>query len=453
MTILKFFGMPEEDMAFVQTFLSCPILFKDDPADPPRTRKRGVPVSYMLSTFFGELVMFVMDFAVNQRADGLCLYRIYDDLWFWDADVSRCASAWAELQHYAALAGLKFNEGKTGSIVVGTDEDAPVVGIPEGEIRWGLLLMNANGKFVIDQVMIDEHIVELRRQLSATNSVFSWTQAYNKYMAFVVRSCGTPAIVHGIEHVDGIIDTLAHIQKALFSSGETGNSGIGIGSFVNAVPPMLERRLNVRAEDVPFGWYLWPNAAGGLEVKDPFVDLFLLRDGFRDKSVEDVLRRAHTEDEHHYTRAKRNWDSGKAGAQPVEVDTSGALITSVLNGNETAAAVGSFFDFDEFVKGSEERSVWWYTAYKELLEHPGFTSVDCTPQLKVALGVLGDAVDAFGSDCEKEWKGLSPYWQWVIGMHHDVMVKKFGSLATVEPASVPGGMISVLKGSRMKWEQ
>ncbi|KAI5115889.1 hypothetical protein M0805_004500 [Coniferiporia weirii] len=452
MTILKFFGMPEEDMAFVQTFLSCPILFKNDPANPPRTRKRGVPISYMLSTLCGELVMFIMDFAVNQRADGLCLYRIHDDFWFWDADTSRCASAWGEMQRYATLAGLKFNEEKTGSVMIGSDNDAPLVGIPEGEIRWGFLRMDANGQFVIDQVMIDDHIVELRRQLSATTSVFSWTQAYNKYMAFVVRNCGAPAIVYGVEHVDGIIDTLSRIQKALFSSGETGDdSGIGTGSFVNAVSQMLERRFDVRAEDIPYGWYLWPNAAGGLEVKDPFVDLFLLRNGFKYKSVEDILKRAHTEDEHQYAQAKRHWDSGKPGAHPVKFGSSFRVVTS--NVDETVAAVGSFFDFDEFVKGSEERSTWWYKAYKELLEHPKRTSVDCTPQLKAALGVLGDGVNAFGSGSGKGWDRLSPYWQWVIGLHHDVMVKTFGSLAVVEPASVPGGMVSVFKGSRMKWEQ
>jgi hypothetical protein len=79
---MQFFGVPDDWLAFFRTFLEAPLRFEDDPADTaPRKRQRGTPVGHALTTLFGEALMFVMDFAVNHRADGLFLYRIHDDLW------------------------------------------------------------------------------------------------------------------------------------------------------------------------------------------------------------------------------------------------------------------------------------------------------------------------------------------------------------------------------------
>ncbi len=49
-------------------------------------------------------------------------------------------------------------------------------GLPVGDVRWGFLRMDEKGVFVIDQGMIDTHVVEMRRQLAATTSIFGWTQ-------------------------------------------------------------------------------------------------------------------------------------------------------------------------------------------------------------------------------------------------------------------------------------
>ncbi|KAH8111823.1 hypothetical protein DFH11DRAFT_1729229 [Phellopilus nigrolimitatus] len=113
----------------------------------------------------------------------------------------------------------------------------------------------------------------------------------------------------------------------------------------------------------------------------------------------------------------------------------------------------AFFSFEEFTKSREERGAWWCTAYEELLRRPVRSQVVCTPQLEASLAVLGDGIEAFRATRSGGWATLSPYWKWVIGLHHDEMVSKFGNLTAVEPASIPGGMVSVFKGSRMRWEQ
>ncbi|EJC99767.1 uncharacterized protein FOMMEDRAFT_31043 [Fomitiporia mediterranea MF3/22] len=449
-TVLRFFGVPKENVKFMKAFLSCPVMFKGDPSNEARVRKRGVPISYAFSTLFGELVMFIMDFAVNQKADGLSLHRIHDDFWFWDSSSERCAVAWAEMQRFSQVAGLTFNSEKTGSAVVGGDEMHP--GLPRGDVRWGFLRMDATqkGQFIVDQDMVDKHIEELRRQLAATSSVFGWVQAYNKYIAFIVRNCGAPAVVWGKEHIDSVIDTIARVQRALFSVGSDGGNQ---ASFAGAISKMIEDKFHISTKDVPCGWYLWPNAAGGLEVKDALVDLFLVRDGFGVGSVESTIENASWKDEWEYDKAKRLWESGETTYRSAKISR---ISSSTAPGEDAIVKANDpFFSFDEFKKGREERGEWWCTAYKRLLDRPQSCSVTLTPKLEASLKLLGDGIGAFGGSdgAMSGWNSLRPYWKWIIALHHDQMVKKFGSLAVVDPTSVPVGMVSVFKSSRMKWEQ
>ncbi|KAJ7873384.1 hypothetical protein B0H14DRAFT_3438460 [Mycena olivaceomarginata] len=173
LTCLDFFGVSKTWLKFFKSFLQVPLTFKDDkPGEAPRIRQCGTPISYALSAFFGEVVLFGLDFAINQRAEGLFLYRIHDDIWFWDSNSANTA----------VLTGLKFNDSKTGSACVGGDL-APE--LPSGEIRWGFLRFESDqSRFVIDQAEVDKHIVELRRQLAATKSVFGFINAYNRNVYF-----------------------------------------------------------------------------------------------------------------------------------------------------------------------------------------------------------------------------------------------------------------------------
>ena len=224
LALLKFFGVSSQWLAFFEAFLRAPLCFKQDPAGETRIRKRGTPTTHSLSMMCGEVVLFGMDFAMNQKASGLFLHRMDDDLWLWDADAEKCAARWKEMNIYAELVGLKFNKSKTGSTWVGPGQPA---GLPAGDIRWGLLSFDPKQAcFVVDQKDVDEHIVELRRQLVATKSVFGWVNVYNKYMAFFVRNFGGhPARYFDKVHVTDVIDTLARIQRELFPWTEGGPIG------------------------------------------------------------------------------------------------------------------------------------------------------------------------------------------------------------------------------------
>lgn len=465
LTILKFFGVSQSDLQFIEAFLACPLKFtgsmksylvdpstyKSAPADSPRIRKRGTPVAHSLSVFCGEAVLFVMDYAVNQKTNGIFLYRIHDDFWFVDSQSDRCAEAWKAMNHFAKLAGLKFNQAKTGSVHVG-NKDQLHPDLPKSDIHWGLLKMDApsGGKFVIDLAMVDTHVAEMQRQLNATNSIFAWTQAYNKYMGFFIRNFGIPAKVYGRTHIDNIIDVLGRIHQTLFPNTN--------GSIVGTIAPILAEKFGIT--DIPVGWYLWPTAAGGLQLKNFFVELLATRDDLPE-DPEQILELARKLEREDYENAKRLWEDGttyNAALKQANANQSGWGEPTYNEASQQqyslpVSATEPFFSFDEFTKCREERSSRWLTAFDTLLTRPTPINLNSTPEIVAALSMIGNGIEAFGLPVGGSWHQLSHYWKWLISLHHEEMVKKYGSLLIVEPTSIPVGMVAVFRNSRTRWEQ
>ncbi len=203
---------------------------------------------------------------------------------------------------------------------------------------------------------------------------------------------------------------------------------------------MLEAKFGINTSDVPMGWYLWPNSAGGLDVKDFFVDLFAMMDDCNE-TPRDIIQYAIWRDKWDYENAMTSWND-----KPSHKRYAPYTRPSVISPKDP------FMPFEEFILAREERGRGWYDAYMKLLKRPTKVVTSSTPQIDASIRVLGEGLKAFGGS-SMSWSTLSPYWQWVIGAHHDSMAHKFGSLAVVEAGSIPVGMVDVFKGSRMRWEQ
>ena len=205
------------------------------------------------------------------------------------------------------LVGLKFNDTKTGSAcVAGTIHPE----LPACDIRWGFLKFDSNKmRFFIDQDNDNTPIVELRRQLAATKSVFGWVNAYNKYMKFFVRNFGgRPAQCLGREHVDEVIDTLARVQTELFP-----NSGSTQGGAVGHLRRVIADRFGVA--DLPQGYFYFPIGAGGLEVHDPMVEMFCLRASLISEP-ESLYAEGINMDLTYYNNVKESWENLSAMPYP-----------------------------------------------------------------------------------------------------------------------------------------
>lgn len=117
-----------------------------------------------------EAVLFCLDFSVSQ-ATSTNLYRFHDDLWFWGPE-EIVVTAWNAIKQFTDMMGLALNTEKTE--ITGKAESSIIVEeLPKGPIRWGFLKLDTCGKWTIDDKEVDDHIVELRRQLAACKRVLA----------------------------------------------------------------------------------------------------------------------------------------------------------------------------------------------------------------------------------------------------------------------------------------
>ncbi|KAK7061363.1 hypothetical protein R3P38DRAFT_3302564 [Favolaschia claudopus] len=405
LTCLEFFGVPKTWLDFFKAFLQVPLTFKDDAPGDARVRQCGTPISYALSTFFGEAVLFGLDFAVNQSADGLFLYRIHDDLWWCNSDSNKCLSAWVEVKKVRHSLYLLF---KTGAACVGAKLSPQ---LPSGEIRWGFLRFEANkSRFVIDQAEVDKHIAELRRQVAATKSIFGFINAYNKYLAFFSRNFGArptvsfgPALCLGQAHLDDMIDTLARIQTEVFPSSS--------GGAVGALRAIIAERFGV--SDLPDGYFYFPISSGGLELRNPLIELLAVRNAIGPDPASEFSKQM-DKDEERYRQLQERWNTD-AAASPSR--------------NET------FPSFQDYIAHRETGLHQWKDRYVDQM------STSKPMSLKLLPGHT--AVN----------RSMDFYDRWVLSLYGDQMIKKFGSLEAVDPTLIPVGLVHLFRASRHQWDQ
>ena len=455
--VLSFFGVPPKWLSFFERFLQAPLRFVDDPSAAPRLRKQGTPGSHALSEVFGELVLFCLDFQVNQHTEGQTLWRLNDDFWFWSSQQKACIDAWKAITSFTKTAGLTLNTARTGSArmqrkgkgsgpkpLVAAAVDKP---LPSGQIRWGMLVLNPEtGRFEIDQELVDQHIEELSRQLAdQTGSVFAWIQAWNSYAStFFTSNFGKPAHCYGRSHVDNMLATHERIQRRIFdsSSAAEGLEGKGIGSVTEYLKRTIHQRFSVK--DIPDGYLYFPGELGGLEVRNPFVGLLQIRDSVlkdptgRLDAFEDAERSA-------YDSARKAYEAGRV--RPPSHDA----------GHFQPADPDTFLPFDEYVR---HREVAGYAfrgdlrdVFLELLECPNEESLDYDENslVKIALGALGSQPALRG--ILNSWYAMEPYWKWVAQLYGPEMIERFGGLNIVDQGLLPIGMVSLFRSGRVKWQE
>lgn len=449
--VLEFLGVPEGWLHFFRKFLQAPIrLGQDGPEGQSQVRQTGVPMSHALSDVFGEVILFIMDFAVNRATAGSYLYRLHDDFWFWGTQ-GLCERGWEAMTEFASTMGIRFNKEKTGSIVfaerntalniAGSDLDlngeqpiTKVAELPEGEVRWGFLRLDpAATRFVIDQSMVDEHIAELRLQLSHRSSIFSYVQAYNAYLArFFSNNFGKPCCAFGPQHIDNMIATFAKIQRAIFPSG----------TVTGYLAQLARERFGV--EDIPDGVWYWPVRMGGLELRNPMVPLFCMRETLR-QTPEQILTEQLEAEESAYESAKVRF--GRSNSKE--------LRDARLSAGLSTTAVGEdFMSKEEFMRYREEWSIYLGNAYQTLLSIPLEHEVQETSNVASWLDDLPVSSREFkpSSGIGRSCKSMQPYWKWVLAVYGAQIVKKYGSLQMVDATQVPLGVVSVMQSGRIRWQ-
>lgn len=436
LTVLEYFGVPEMWLRFFKVFLEAPLKFvHDGPSAVTKIRKRGVPMSHTLSDCFGESVLFCMDYALNQSTNGGILYRLHDDFWFWGSGET-CEKAWLCMTRFANVMGLDFNEEKTGTVQMGKSISENTPSLPPGEIRWGFLVLDAEqGRFVIDQAQVDQHIEELDRQLSSCKSVFSWVQAWNGYFGrFFTNNFAKPAMCFGRDHIDMAVSTLSRIERSLFSKS-TEDSPQAEGGVINYLRDLIAERFDIH--DLPEGFFYYPVELGGLGLLNPFIRLLAMRENIK-QTPRRRISKASLDDEMLYQSAREKYEKhGSASA------------TTTWPGSH-----GPFMSFLEYNRYPETYSPSLCRAYRDLTEVPKEKSVSPTANFtRSQAGLQGPAGRSTKpASISSSWADMSPYWRWVAVLYHDEMVRTFGSLAAVNREFMPLGVVKTLQEGRFRWQ-
>ncbi|GAB1736102.1 hypothetical protein NU219Hw_g6153t1 [Hortaea werneckii] len=449
-TVLGYFGVSKKWLQLFTRFLEAPLRFHDEAPGHTRPRKTGTPGSHVVSEVFAEVVLFCLDFIINQKADGEILWRQNDDFWFWSASEEKCVDAWTAINDFLRTVGLDLDHTRTGAAHMQQDRGQEPLGIkqaplheklPQGQIRWGMLYLNpGSGRFEIDQKMVDTHIRELSRQLSEKgNSIFAWVQVWNSYAStFFTSNFGKPANCFGREHVDNMLATHQRIQQEVFGSGSSTN-----GNFIEFLKTRIAERHGVT--DIPDGYFYLPTELGGLEIQSPFILLLQVRDAVVEDH-EQLFKEWEESTLAAYRRAKRNFEEGKTKKGHRWLDSE-----SQRDDKQ------SFFSFEDFMKYPEELNHGpthnLTDVYTKLLEQPRELPIesDTNGEVQRALEELGDRLEPASTTKFTYWGGMQPYWKWIAEMYGPELIERFGGFQIVDAGLLPMGMVGLFRSGRVQW--
>ncbi|KAJ8119489.1 hypothetical protein ONZ43_g3567 [Nemania bipapillata] len=463
-TVMRFLGFSERIVSFYQKVLQAPLNMTwtpgTSPTGEPRTRQRGVPMAHAPEKLIGEMILFIMDLAVN-KATGMLLYRLHDDL-FLCGEPSRCAQAWKEMERFADVMGVEFNKTKTGSVYLTGPEksrDAEIEAtLPQGSVQIGHLLLDQDsGEWILDQDQINEHVAQLQKQLAACNNILDWVKTWNSCIGrFFSHTLGEPAYCFGLKHVDSVLQTYQRIQGVLFKPASTPAQNEGgqysiEGNVVGYLKSKIEERFGV--SDLPDAFIFLPEKMGGLGVKNPFIPYLAFRNQFLDKEKElspsSIMDKYLADEKAEFDRyqrrlAKLNTAEDRLSrlrmVYPDQFNSEFARI--VLDKALIPGAGEDLWTFEEYTRHLESTSYLLQAAYSKLLEVPTQKGADLDRLVTRVLSLAG-------------YKNLEDpkvlQIKWVLQLYQTELKERWGGFWLVDEKYLPLGLLAMMRRKAVQW--
>ncbi|GKT40467.1 uncharacterized protein ColSpa_00648 [Colletotrichum spaethianum] len=446
--VMRFFGFPVKLIDFYRKVLEAPLNLSPSSdslsANRPRIRRRGMPMARAPEKLIGELILFVMDFVVNQET-GLQLYRLHDDLWV-VGDPVYTAKAWAAMQRFARVMGLEFNTKKTGSVYLTNNglpkDEAIAAELPDGCVSVGHLLLDPeSGKWIIDQENVVEHITQLKRQLAESRSVLDWVRTWNSCISrFFGHTFGEPAFCFGKEHAKSILETYQKMQHDIFepwcdSAGEMS----GRYNAVQYIKSKIEERFGVA--DVSDAFLLFPDQLGGLGLRNPFIPFLMTQDSLNREhgSPIEIIDDFFEKELEDYRFKKKEFEA-LSGAKEREHRAERRFghfdPADVLRPGEA----DNFMSFEEYTAHRELTSAHVAEAYCTLQDTPAMTQPRTDWEVDKTLEKLNLRPASMLTEVE-----------WVTQMYHKEAKQRFGGLRLVEERFLPLGVIAMMAKKAVRW--
>lgn len=432
--LLEFCGVPKLWLDFFDRFLKQPVYYK--PGEAVRQRQRGVPISYALSFLLSELMLFGMDLYVYINTD-IFLYRLHDDIWFFNSDLHQIEKVWTLMNEYARMTGLKFNNEKCGSMQILPSASARTtptsVSLPDKTIKWGLLTLESSGRFVIHQETLKPFLDEMKRRLTAPKSILEWVGLYNEYISFFMRNFGQCANILGKEHITHLIETFQFIHRYVFS--ETNGNALTVlrDRIVQAFP-------NCLSGEICEGWFYWPLKNGGLGMKNVYFTL---------NSIQQ------------YLMLNNNTTFDQLPAK--DIDVYATLVTEYKKLKKTRcfADIEKYIDdnqqlitFDEYVRGRETHIYHWYDVYKKMLSITPMSKPTLQNDNQSSMTISNYLFDKRPLKRQSDrTEDDDCYSSWLLCYYGDQIQSTFNQLDFIDSESIPISLVTLMKTTKIDWNE
>lgn len=203
------------------------------------------------------------------------------------------------------------------------------------------------------------------------------------------------------------------------------------------VKAMIEKRFDVK--DLPDAFIFLPEHLGGLGLRNPFVNLFLIRDRIKE-TPEDIIEGVLRRERERYLEDKKSFEATAESALRRRLRQ---VFPHADDLDEVAVKpeeVSVFMTLEEHTKYRERISRDFRDAYLKLISTPEIEDIVLSKEVENSLEESGGFVSL---DAEKKW---------FLQLYSEELLKEFGGLSLVDKQFLPVGVLTMMRGKKVTWQ-
>ena len=200
---------------------------------------------------------------------------------------------------------------------------------------------------------------------------------------------------------------------------------------------MIQDRFGV--PDLPDSFIFMPEQLGGLGLRNPFVNLFLIRNRIT-QTPEDIVNEYLKDERDGYAQSKKDFESSTEKVlrrrlhyiyPNEELDKQTVIPESDLD---------TFFSLEEYSRFRERNNPKFRQTFDRLVSTPDPEEIALSREVET--GLRDFLADSVRLDSEKKW---------FLQLYAKELLEDFGGLSLVDKQFLPVGVLAMMRGKKVSW--